>query len=1234
MANNITSSYTNNYTLFSGLVPVIDQKTTNATSVLPTSVASKLQAYKGAYSLQVGFFTPTQNGSHTFNVTSSNGSYLVIDGQSVINTTGSGTTSNSISLTGNQPVSFVYAGPLGSAGVNGITYSVGGGSLQPIQNNQISTPTDIHSNPLLSVNTIIATINSSATPGIVKPTANVLPTNILANSSIATVPAPAVFPSMFGIPIPMGKSISSIPGSNFTINAPTLVDIHPSSFTTNSTTSATGSLFTTSNVTPVATYSKLSSVISAGYATTSANTYLRSQTVGMEVTGLIPNTRLSIFCDGVNITGLCAPAEVEIETGTASQSKDPNLDYKLSGKKGDPIVTTSNGMATVAFFIPDRTFTTGTKNIAFFNYTSDSDSYDAKYANNTCRAFTTFSSTNFAGIDHNGDDVIVFATAPTDSGATSGSSNTTSTRTGGNTNPSYIVEPLCQSFYIGSDVSRGQDGVFLSSVDLFFSAKSNTQPVTVEIRTMAAATPTSTAIPYSTVTLPSSAVTVTTDGTANNNYATKFHFPKPVYLKAGYYYAVAVNPGGQSPDYSLWTATVGDKLANGSVTSNWGKGQLYKSTTSGATWTSIQNQFLKFNVNIGSYASNGTATIVNGDYEFITFLKPSQIPFQVGEYVYQQPTAHISICSVNTSSNTLTVNTTAYGGLSTINPTPLLDFSPSDHIVVVGGVPNADPLNLGRFNYNLFGNAVSLKVLSVDAGGLNLVFGYANGAAITGTPWSNGACYVYKAQPGHIAYNTSTKTITGTGTRFDVYQNTNELDRTDKRPLVIHTGNTTVGRGEVLWPNNISNATSLFVKNSPLNANISGSQAIPVSAPVGKVVSIDYTRNLVILDKSTANSLTGAASAANLYATTSFFAPGRTLLGTQSGATAIIAAVNDMKVGSVQPVVLSSTPQGTSVTYTANVTASDYTTFQYPTFNPAVTNYFTNNQVIVASRTNEVLNMSGNKSFVITANLASNSGLLTPTVDLLSRATLQSKSNMINQYPVGENTNNGTATSKSISKIVTLSDGNDAEDLTVYLTAYKPQGTNLTVYAKLLNASDGDKFEDKDWSVLVQVTDPNQYSDSANQQDYKEFQYSLPKNPMTVPFYQLLTTNNSTTIVSTNGDTNWQTNFSNGQLVTLYSDVYGTNFEVNQIVSINSNTNITLANPVGLANTTAAIVASMPYPYSAFKNSNNGNIVRYYNASGMAYDSFKKFAIKIVFTAQNPYLVPKVSDMRAIALSV
>ena len=1261
-------------TLFAGWSPILDS--TDWDSIFGPEYTASLHAFGEASVVQSGYYTPTQSGDHTFNISSANGSYLAINGETLVESFSNATlqTNTIVSLVAGQPYSFVYSVPLGGANntVNSVSVAVNGGTAQTIQQNQLTAPYGSFSNPLINPAAFLNGIANSYTPACVFPIANVMPTNVLANNLIATVPGPAIHTSITQdfsnaqlnqIPVPhmnpgggmggfsgfgptqygitrgdpdRGRLVIIDRGSAGASDPPPIYrwvdDVVPA---TTPGGGATVSPTTTANtsstpVIPAPEYRNVDPTPTATYVTPVTRTpqKIPAHQVYMEITGMIPNTRLSVFFDGTNITGRCAPG---IPRADRFHNSAGDLDFNLIGNKGDAITTDANGMAVAVYYLPGGTWSTSAKNIAIFNYTSIGDTYDTKYANHTCSAYTTYGSTQFNSKDN--DNIEIFATSPT---TAKSSSNTAGGRLGSIT---YEVEPMCQTFYVGSDMAQGQDGVFLSSVDLYFSAKSNTHPVSVEIRTTDTNGPTKTALPYSTVTKLSSNVAIAPTAASNSNYATKFNFTKPVFLRAGYTYALAVNPGGQSPDYSLWAATVGKTTtANGAVTSNWGRGVLYTSTTNGTTWNPVQNQVLKFAANRTqhdtNYLTNATAVIVNADYEFISFINHSQISFQEGEYVYQKPTAHVAICSVNTSSNTLTLNTTAYGGLTAINPNPLSDFAVNDHIVICGSFPAIDPEGYGRFNYNLFGNAVSLKVLSVGAGGQNLVYGYANGAAITGAPWSNGACYVYKAEPGHVAYSPSTRTVVGTGTRFDIYNNTNESDRTDKRPLIIHAANATVSRHEVLWPETVTNSTSIALKSVPQFSIPANSMAIPVQAPAGKIVKIDYSRSLIILEKSTANGATGAASAANAYSSPSFFAAGRTLVGTSSGATAIIGGVHDMTISSAQPVVHTITPQGTAIRYSANMATSAYTHISYPNYSPDSTNYFANNKVIVASRTNEVLKMANNKSVQITATLTSNSTVLSPAIDLLPGAGLLVKSNLINSSAINEHKNNGLAKSKSVSKIVTLSAGNEAEDINVFLTAYRPLGTNLIVYAKVLDSADPEKFEDKDWSILEQVGGAGLYSDAQNQNDYKEFQYSFPRNPITIPFFELVTSNNTANIVSTNSDTRWQQIFKTGQLVTMYSDVYGTNFEVNQVANVNSNTSITLANPVTLANTSSAIIASMPYPYSAFKNSNNGNIVRYYTADGSPHDSFKRFAIKIVFTAQNDYLVPKVRDMRALALSV
>ena len=62
----------------------------------------------------------------------------------------------------------------------------------------------------------------------------------------------------------------------------------------------------------------------------------------------------------------------------------------------------------------------------------------------------------------------------------------------------------------------------------------------------------------------------------------------------------------------------------------------------------------------------------------------------------------------------------------------------------------------------------------------------------------------------------------------------------------------------------------------------------------------------------------------------------------------------------------------------------------------------------------------------------------------------------------------GNAQHRYYTKKVILSPGNDSGDLRVYCTAYKPAGTQIYVYYRILNAADTGKLEDQNWQVMTQ----------------------------------------------------------------------------------------------------------------------------------------------------------------------
>jgi hypothetical protein len=80
------------------------------------------------------------------------------------------------------------------------------------------------------------------------------------------------------------------------------------------------------------------------------------------------------------------------------------------------------------------------------------------------------------------------------------------------------------------------------------------------------------------------------------------------------------------------------------------------------------------------------------------------------------------------------------------------------------------------------------------------------------------------------------------------------------------------------------------------------------------------------------------------------------------------------------------------------------------------------------------------------------------------------------------------------------------------------------------------------------------------------------------------------------------------------------------------------ATEVAITNTSITNASSnfiYSVPQTTFKDRYNTNIVTYYSNTGAQYTSYKTFAIKIIMTSEEgSHIVPRLSDMRAIALQV
>jgi len=225
--------------------------------------------------------------------------------------------------------------------------------------------------------------------------------------------------------------------------------------------------------------------------------------------------------------------------------------------------------------------------------------------------------------------------------------------------------------------------------------------------------------------------------------------------------------------------------------------------------------------------------------------------------------------------------------------------------------------------------------------------------------------------------------------------------------------------------------------------------------------------------------------------------------------------------------------------------------------------YF-NKEKQIYSRSNEINDIAGDRSNKVRVTFTTTSKYVSPVLDLNNSQTI-ALGNIINANTYGEGlvydgsgnilstfsantaSSGGMALNRYISQIITLDEDQEAEDLKVILSSYRPPGTDVIVYAKIKNNQDGDTFKSKNWIKMVRSNSgDNIYSSLSDRNNFREYTYTLPSDLMT--------------------------------------------------------------SPVGG--------------------------VQYINSTGTIFTSFRYYAIKIVLVADNPAVVPRTSELRAIALQM
>ena len=215
--------------------------------------------------------------------------------------------------------------------------------------------------------------------------------------------------------------------------------------------------------------------------------------------------------------------------------------------------------------------------------------------------------------------------------------------------------------------------------------------------------------------------------------------------------------------------------------------------------------------------------------------------------------------------------------------------------------------------------------------------------------------------------------------------------------------------------------------------------------------------------------------------------------GQISNAYSQAVSIKDQKFDILVPKMSQMKYVDTDISWATRTTSNTYSVdSSYTSVENFENNDFIAGERIVASRTNEVNNTSSAKTLYLRGILSSNTARLSPVIDIGRTKSVITVHNIINNDNTGETGNYGNANARYISKRVTLADGQEAEDLKVFVSAYKPAGADIDVYARIQNPEDGEDFRDKQYTKLTQITTSNTVSSIINREDFIELEYGFP----------------------------------------------------------------------------------------------------------------------------------------------
>lgn len=781
-----------------------------------------------------------------------------------------------------------------------------------------------------------------------------------------------------------------------------------------------------------------------------------------------------------------------------------------------------------------------------------------------------------------------------------------------------------QTFYLDPDAVSGADNIYLTDIQLFFrqipaanNASGNPSPgVTIHISKTSGNN-----VPDTNNVLTDSYSFVDYTGintSSNANTPTIFSFAQPVPINTGDYYAILISL--ESPEFILWTSVQGANLVGTNIVSPGPSGKYagdYFEFGNDGTITPKADTDLTFIVDVAQFTANeATIDMVNEDFEFLSYSNISNT-FIGGEYIYQDfggltngaLSANVTFYgkgTINIDSNTFSIF-----GNGTSFTNSITGFTPNDFIVITDGtLNNVDVLQVNAITNDTYLSVITSPTFSNTAGfykktvvGTLFDTDYPDNILILNNSSANSTVQFSNSSIATFVIN-----VGGTG-----YNNSDFIQ--------VSGGNSSINAIANLTTNSIGGIVKLNVANSGFGFVNTG--VLTIKAANG-AISNGISANIA---PSVGATLRGELSQA--YCALNFLI----YFGFGAFTPEVLVKVPDISIQNVFANFVQLNSDNSYALNANNEFLADIDTYTQSPFNTIILS----KSVELNTPNSALANVDGVfKSAVLSIDFGinqSNTALFTSPYVYSEKLDLIVFENEINNDATNEQTDMGNAISKHLTTSITIANNIIAQALSVTISAYQPAGTNVAVYARILNPNDPESFNKKLWSPLVVTTGSGLVSSSVDANDFIQYTYGIPPYPTTLSTLAAsVTVSNNSFILNTTADLTGV--LSSGNLIKVYNptpSISQGDYFITVVQSINTTAIVCSTSTVNNSIIGSGFAVDLlQWPQSAFEDPQNANIVTYYNKTMAEFNGFNTVALKLVLLSNNTTTVPKVSSLRMV----